>query len=136
MIFSFRRFKTRDIPGTILKTVPNFCTVYVISKGKISATKAASRQPPYVSPLQSLAPPRPNTVQSDASSEKLLRTSTQGYFCTLYIFNYNHSYKYVMIFLISLPSVPMPRMSIDSIYPRRSVDSSFNSWSNNSNTMK
>ncbi|XP_076936891.1 U-box domain-containing protein 51-like [Bidens hawaiensis] len=92
-----KRFKTRDVPGTILKAVPNFCTVYVISKGKISATKAASRLPPYESPLRTLGPPEPSSMPSKALSEK------------------------------TLPMMPMPRMSIDSSFPRRSTDSSFKS---------
>ncbi|XP_076882302.1 U-box domain-containing protein 35-like [Bidens hawaiensis] len=92
-----KRFKTRDVPGTILKTVPSFCTVYVISKGKISATKAASRRPPYESPLRTLGPPEPSSMPSNALSEK------------------------------TLPMMPMPRMSIDSSFPRRSTDSSFKS---------
>ncbi|XP_076890505.1 U-box domain-containing protein 35-like [Bidens hawaiensis] len=91
-----KRFKARDVPGTILKTVPSFCTVYVISKGKISATKAASRRPPYESPLRTLGPPEPSSMPSNALSEK------------------------------TLPMMPMPRMSIDSSFPRRSTNSSFN----------
>ncbi|KAM0026950.1 putative protein kinase RLK-Pelle-RLCK-IXb family [Helianthus debilis subsp. tardiflorus] len=103
-----KRFKTRDIPGTLLKTVPNFCTVYVISKGKISATKAASRQPPYESPLRTLGPPDPSGMLSSVSSEKIQSTSTAV--------------------------MQMPRMSVDSYYPRQSPDSSF--WPNDTNTMK
>ncbi|XP_073129749.1 U-box domain-containing protein 35-like [Henckelia pumila] len=46
------RFKAKDIPGSVLKGVPDFCTVYVIHKGKISSTRAASRPAPsIVSPL-------------------------------------------------------------------------------------
>ncbi|KAI3694222.1 hypothetical protein L1987_77184 [Smallanthus sonchifolius] len=106
-----KRFK-RDVPGTILKTVPNFCTVYVISKGKISATKAASRQPPYVSPLRTIAPPGPSTMPSNTWSEKILPTSTKV--------------------------MHKPRKSVDSYCPKRSMESSFNSnnWSNDSNTKK
>ncbi|KAG8375327.1 hypothetical protein BUALT_Bualt10G0088700 [Buddleja alternifolia] len=47
------RFKVKDIPGGVIKGVPDFCTVYVINKGKISSTRAASRPPPsIVSPLR------------------------------------------------------------------------------------
>ncbi|XP_075486115.1 U-box domain-containing protein 35-like isoform X2 [Primulina tabacum] len=46
------RFKAKDTPGNVLKGVPDFCTVYVIHKGKISSTRAASRPAPsIVSPL-------------------------------------------------------------------------------------
>ncbi|CAN0840277.1 U-box domain-containing protein 35 [Linum grandiflorum] len=45
-----RKFKT-DIPGIVLKGAPDFCNVYVITKGKPSSIKYASRPAPYVSPL-------------------------------------------------------------------------------------
>ncbi|KAG6391364.1 hypothetical protein SASPL_149118 [Salvia splendens] len=40
------RFKAKDVPGTVLKNAPDFCTIYVIHKGKISSTRASSRPPP------------------------------------------------------------------------------------------
>lgn len=45
---SIFRFKAKDIPGNVLKGVPDFCTVYVIHKGKISSTRAASRPAPSI----------------------------------------------------------------------------------------
>ncbi|MCD9642783.1 hypothetical protein HAX54_029795 [Datura stramonium] len=48
-----RRFKIKDIPGNVLKGVPDFCTVYVISKsGKISSTRSAARLAPFIHPLR------------------------------------------------------------------------------------
>ncbi|KAJ4899086.1 Protein kinase protein with adenine nucleotide alpha hydrolases-like domain [Raphanus sativus] len=48
----FLRFnKPTDIPVIITKTAPDFCTVYVITKGKLSTKKPASRAAPSVSPL-------------------------------------------------------------------------------------
>lgn len=41
-----RRFKT-DLPTSVSKTAPDFCNVYVISKGKISSLRNASRPAPY-----------------------------------------------------------------------------------------
>ncbi|XP_073150184.1 U-box domain-containing protein 35-like [Henckelia pumila] len=38
----FNRFKTIDIPGNVTKGAPEFCTVYVIAKGKILTVKSAS----------------------------------------------------------------------------------------------
>ncbi|KAL8106982.1 U-box domain-containing protein 35-like [Apium graveolens] len=49
----FFRFKSKDIPGSVAKSIPDFCTIYVISKGKISTTRAASRPAPFISPLRS-----------------------------------------------------------------------------------
>ncbi|CAN8284134.1 unnamed protein product [Cochlearia groenlandica] len=49
----FLRFnKPTDIPGTITKTAPDFCTVYIISKGKISTMRSASRSAPTNAPLR------------------------------------------------------------------------------------
>ncbi|PHT93394.1 hypothetical protein T459_01276 [Capsicum annuum] len=47
------RFKLKDIPGNVVKGVPDFCTVYVISKsGKISSTRSAARLAPFIHPLR------------------------------------------------------------------------------------
>ncbi|KAF5748057.1 U-box domain-containing protein 52-like [Tripterygium wilfordii] len=58
-----RRFKTADIPGSVSKGAPDFCSVYVISKGKISSMRSASRPAPTISPLRnqllSTKPPPP-----------------------------------------------------------------------------
>ncbi|XP_037459830.1 U-box domain-containing protein 52-like [Triticum dicoccoides] len=49
----FVRFKA-DIPTTICKGAPDFCTVYVINKGnKVSAQRNSIRPAPRVSPLRS-----------------------------------------------------------------------------------
>lgn len=51
--FLHSRFKIKDIPGNVLKGVPDFCTVYVISKsGKISSTRSAARLAPFIHPLR------------------------------------------------------------------------------------
>ncbi|KAL2321424.1 hypothetical protein Fmac_025803 [Flemingia macrophylla] len=46
----FIRFKS-SIPSHILKAAPDFCTVYVISKGRISSVRSACRTAPHTSPL-------------------------------------------------------------------------------------
>ncbi|KAK7352810.1 hypothetical protein VNO80_18239 [Phaseolus coccineus] len=45
-----KRFKVSDIPGEISKGAPDFCTVYVIAKGKIQTMRSATRQPPNIFP--------------------------------------------------------------------------------------
>ncbi|CAH8263356.1 unnamed protein product [Arabidopsis lyrata] len=62
----FLRFnKPTDIPGNITKNAPDFCTVYIISKGKIQTMRSASRSAPMTAPLRSpvqppsLKPPQP-----------------------------------------------------------------------------
>ncbi|XP_022132151.1 U-box domain-containing protein 51-like isoform X2 [Momordica charantia] len=66
-----RKFKGPDVPTSVIKTAPEFCSVYVISKGKIISARAALR------PVANTAmPPRqpsplaiqPN-VQPDSSYE-------------------------------------------------------------------
>ncbi|XP_047942775.1 U-box domain-containing protein 52-like [Salvia hispanica] len=47
----FIKLKTTDVPSSVSKMAPDFCTVYVISKAKISSVKNASRSTPLVSPV-------------------------------------------------------------------------------------
>ncbi|XP_062110945.1 U-box domain-containing protein 35-like [Humulus lupulus] len=49
----FMRFKGSSIPSIVSKVAPDFCTVYVISKGKVSSVRNSSRPAPYSSPLLS-----------------------------------------------------------------------------------
>lgn len=51
IFFLIRRFKVSDISGTVAKAAPDFCTVYVIGKGKIQSMRSASRPAPSISPL-------------------------------------------------------------------------------------
>lgn len=37
-----RRFKGLDVPATVAKNAPNFCTVYAISKGKLISVRSAT----------------------------------------------------------------------------------------------
>ncbi|KAJ3696220.1 hypothetical protein LUZ60_001597 [Juncus effusus] len=39
-----RTFKQANVPTSVCKTAPDFCTIYVISKGKISSVRPAKRQ--------------------------------------------------------------------------------------------
>lgn len=62
--------KISDVPGHVSKGSPDFCTVYVINKGKISSVKNASRSAPFNSPLlaqiQEQTNNSNNSFQSDA----------------------------------------------------------------------
>ncbi|KAL3613838.1 hypothetical protein CASFOL_041912 [Castilleja foliolosa] len=78
---SIFRFKAKDIPGSVSKNAPDFCTIYVINKGKIYSTRAASRPAPSImSPLRnqimyqanskiygSETPPMPTNTNSRSS---------------------------------------------------------------------
>ncbi|XP_031092213.1 U-box domain-containing protein 52-like [Ipomoea triloba] len=46
-----KRLKVMDVPTCVSKGAPDFCTVYVISKAKISSVRNASRPAPFMSPL-------------------------------------------------------------------------------------
>ncbi|XP_074581027.1 U-box domain-containing protein 52-like [Curcuma longa] len=45
-----RAFRGTDLSTAIYKGVPDFCTVYIISKGKIFSLRNASRPPPTIPP--------------------------------------------------------------------------------------
>ncbi|XWS52332.1 hypothetical protein CRYUN_Cryun11dG0058800 [Craigia yunnanensis] len=45
---TYRLFKATDIHASILKWTPDFCNVYVISKGKVPAVRSATRPVPIV----------------------------------------------------------------------------------------
>lgn len=48
---SVNRFKAYNVPSNVIKAVSDFCTVYVISKGKVSTLRHASRVVPPSSPI-------------------------------------------------------------------------------------
>ncbi|KAG8059191.1 hypothetical protein GUJ93_ZPchr0002g23096 [Zizania palustris] len=83
----FVRFKA-DIASSILKTAPDFSTVYVVAKGgKVSSVRQAIRQAPSVSPLRTLiqgpkpehaptqrwTPPPSTTTRGDAGGTPMLQ---------------------------------------------------------------
>ncbi|XP_058722324.1 U-box domain-containing protein 52-like [Vicia villosa] len=61
-----RRFRTTDVPTTVSKAAPTFCTVYIISKGKISTVRSATApipKPPAPMSAPMIAPPTPSRSQ-------------------------------------------------------------------------
>ncbi|KAL5699759.1 non-specific serine/threonine protein kinase [Ranunculus cassubicifolius] len=60
-----KRFKTTDISSSVSKGAPDFCTVYVINKGKISSVRSASRPAPTISPLRNQIQNQPSTIRSE-----------------------------------------------------------------------
>lgn len=69
-MFLLRRFKTTDVPGNVSKGVPDFCNVYVISKGKISSMKSASRAAPVFSLRANLL--NQGSIKSDTAEPQLI----------------------------------------------------------------
>lgn len=49
-----RKFKSPDVPTTLLKTTPETCAVFVVSKSKLIKSKSAS-QPQKLSKQQALS---------------------------------------------------------------------------------
>ncbi|OMO53245.1 hypothetical protein CCACVL1_28776 [Corchorus capsularis] len=62
-----RRFRTTDVPTNVTKGVPDYCTVYVIGKGKISSVKSATAPPPAKPPRNH--PSIPNTPTTPEPAE-------------------------------------------------------------------
>ncbi|KAF5748337.1 U-box domain-containing protein 51-like isoform X3 [Tripterygium wilfordii] len=52
------KFKNQDVPSSLMKSAPDYCSVYVISKGKIMSVRLAARPA-----ANTAAPPRIPSVQ-------------------------------------------------------------------------
>ncbi|XP_010913853.1 U-box domain-containing protein 35 [Elaeis guineensis] len=75
----FVRFRTTDVSTSVSKGAPDFCTVYIISKGKVSSMRNAVRPAPTVSPFRAqiqsqssirnehVDPPHPHGVRGEAA---------------------------------------------------------------------
>ncbi|KAJ9540306.1 hypothetical protein OSB04_026812 [Centaurea solstitialis] len=72
----FIRFKSHDVPGHVMKVAPDFCTIYVISKGKISSAKKSSRPAPFVSPLVQQIREQSNTTITTPTTPPTIPTPT------------------------------------------------------------
>ncbi|PQQ10999.1 hypothetical protein Pyn_33625 [Prunus yedoensis var. nudiflora] len=57
-----RTFKTTDVPSSVSKEAPDFCTVYVIGKGKISTMHCATRTLPRKASLRNQIQDQPSKV--------------------------------------------------------------------------
>ncbi|CAN0901683.1 U-box domain-containing protein 52 [Linum grandiflorum] len=56
-----RRFKLTDVPSLVMKAIPDYCTMYVIGKGKISSLRSATAPAP-ARPTLFINPPANNDV--------------------------------------------------------------------------
>ena len=74
--FFMIRFKATDIPGSVGKGAPDFCNVYVISKGKIQSMRSASRPAPSNSPLR-LEFEKQSSIKSDTPEPTAPPTPTK-----------------------------------------------------------
>ncbi|KAF4382140.1 hypothetical protein G4B88_009430 [Cannabis sativa] len=100
----FLKFKMTDIPSTVGKGAPDFCNVYVISKGKIQSMRSAMRPAPANSALraqimkQCSPKPEPQDIQVSLSAMK------GQFFCHLIKYYAFLSKSFVQLTLISCRS--------------------------------
>ncbi|WOK94992.1 U-box domain-containing protein 52-like [Canna indica] len=66
-----RSFRSVDIGSNISKSLPDFCTVCIINKGKVSSIKNAVRPAPAVSPLRTQIRSQASTVTGPADLQNL-----------------------------------------------------------------
>lgn len=62
---SLRIFKNSDVSSSVLKSAPNFCNVYIIYKGKVSAMRPASRSAQAIHAVERNQTIYHNATQSD-----------------------------------------------------------------------
>ncbi|KAL9442273.1 hypothetical protein AB3S75_020719 [Citrus x aurantiifolia] len=70
-----RLFKASDTPGTVLKWAPDFCNVYIVSKGKCHALRSATRPVPPV-PTEPLTPR--TRLLAEAAANAILGLNMEG----------------------------------------------------------
>ncbi|XP_031285003.1 U-box domain-containing protein 35-like [Pistacia vera] len=63
-----RLFKATDIPSTVMKWAPDFCNVYIVSKGKCHAARSATRPFP---PILAGEVPHPQILPTNISNEEV-----------------------------------------------------------------
>ncbi|CAI0387192.1 unnamed protein product [Linum tenue] len=78
-----RLFRSTDIPSTVMKWAPDFCTVYVIAKGKVSSARNSSRSipSPHLPPLSSSPSTvkHPSLTPSDTPYRSIKRVNGRSY---------------------------------------------------------
>uniref|UniRef100_A0A804IBN6 RING-type E3 ubiquitin transferase n=1 Tax=Musa acuminata subsp. malaccensis TaxID=214687 RepID=A0A804IBN6_MUSAM len=65
-----RSFRGADISTGISKSVPDFCTTYIVTKGKLSTTRNAIRAAPTVSPLRAKLQNQANRRASNSTDHR------------------------------------------------------------------
>ncbi|CAG7904467.1 unnamed protein product [Brassica rapa] len=76
----FKKFKSPDVPTTLLKTSPETCAVFVVSKGKLLKSKSASQALKHHPVQQSLSTllynnePRSSNYSSDSERDSVVST--------------------------------------------------------------
>lgn len=68
-----RRLKAVDVTNAVIKGAPNFCTVYAISKGKISSVRSATSSPPPLCTIRPQLPARSSNANNNNFSPRAQR---------------------------------------------------------------
>ncbi|KAG7583577.1 Protein kinase domain [Arabidopsis suecica] len=68
-----KRFKAVDVTSAVMKGAPNFCTVYAISKGKISSVRSATSSPPPLCTIRPQLPARASNASNNNNSPRAER---------------------------------------------------------------
>ncbi|MCL7027390.1 hypothetical protein MKW94_001051 [Papaver nudicaule] len=63
-----KRFRSADVPNSVSKGAPDFCTVYIISKGKMSSLRSASRPAPALPSFMTQIPDYEPPLSRDTST--------------------------------------------------------------------
>ncbi|XP_019447826.1 PREDICTED: U-box domain-containing protein 35-like [Lupinus angustifolius] len=72
-----RRFRTSDVPSNVTKVAPPFCTIYIISKGKVSSVKTSTA--PLLSAKTTPSPaPTPTTIHNGYQFHPQLASQSVG----------------------------------------------------------
>lgn len=101
--FPLERFKNGDIPSTVLKGAPEFCNIYIISKGKMSSMRSASCPAPSISTLQSQMLAQSSSRSSMADSDISQSNRQTGLF--------DSSFSHIYVLLASMCSKSFPHIN-------------------------
>ncbi|WOL19016.1 U-box domain-containing protein 52-like isoform X2 [Canna indica] len=140
-----RSFRSTDIGTFISKNVPDFCSVYIISKGKVSSVRNAIRPAPVASAWRSQIPRHPDTAPGPHPYQHQYGMTGHSSFETQNLYKERESIKSPFnrgaraqsmhssedtMSSSDISFVSCGRPSIDRLFPRRSspdADSSFES---------
>ncbi|XP_077222635.1 U-box domain-containing protein 35-like [Tasmannia lanceolata] len=68
-----RSFKTQDVPSGVSRGAPDFCTVYIIAKAKISSVRSAARPAPQISSHHTPQIHNQSSIKNESSETHLSR---------------------------------------------------------------
>ncbi|XP_019091011.1 PREDICTED: U-box domain-containing protein 35-like, partial [Camelina sativa] len=73
-----RKFKSADVPTTLLKTAPDTCAVFIVSKGRLITSRSATRTQTPQGPQHSPPPSKKPAMMSDPGPPSYTPSSEPG----------------------------------------------------------